>query len=92
MNTRLTKQESFRFQRALYRLMLLCFLYGMGSISESDSIADPSVYQAKQKGFLEEHQTLELHELRRVAVFLDSLASIRIFEDTRDRGLMATCK
>jgi len=34
--SRLTPAESFRFQRALHRIMLLCWLYGMDSISESD--------------------------------------------------------
>ena len=71
--------------------MLLCFLYGMGSISETD-IADPSVYQAEQKGFSEEYQTLELLELQRVVSFLKHLAFIRIFEGTTYMGPMEVCK
>ena len=63
--------------------MLLCFLYGMGSISESEMADghDPSVYQAKQKGFLEQYQTFELHELQRVVSFLKHLAFIGNFHD-----------
>ena len=91
MNTRLTKQESFRFQRALYRLMLLCLLYGMGSISESEMIHGhyPSVYH-KHKAFLKEYQTFELQELQRVVSFLKNLAFIRKPEDTMYVGSM--CK
>jgi hypothetical protein len=64
--------------------MLLCFLYGMGSISDSEMAAEhyPSVYQAKQKGFLEEYQTFELHEVQRVLSFLKQLAFIRHSEGT----------
>jgi hypothetical protein len=73
--------------------MLLCSLYGMGSISESKMIDGhyPSVYQ-KQKGFLEEYQTFELHELQRVVSFLKHLAFIRNLEGTRYMGAMEVCK
>ena len=73
--------------------MLFCFLYGMGSISESE-MADgryPSVYQA-QKGFLEEYQTFELYELQKVVSFLKHLAFIRNFEGTTYMGAMDVCK
>jgi len=69
--------------------MLLCFSYGMGSISESET-ADPSVYQAKQKGFLEQYQTFELLELQRVVSFLKHLAIIRSCEVYMNA--MAVCK
>ena len=66
----------------------------MGSISESEMADghDPSVYQAKQKGFLEQYQTLELNELERVASFLKHLAFVRNVEGTTYMGAMDICK
>ena len=74
--------------------MLLCSLYGMGSISESEMTDghDPSVYQAKQRGFLEQYQTFELHELQTVVTFLKRLAFIRNFEGTTYVGAINVCK
>ena len=98
MTSVLTEQESFRFQRALYRVMLLCFVHGMGSISEEEmseegySYVHLEKYQLGQKHFLEEYPTFELYEIQRVAFFVRYLASIRRFEDPLCIGMEDVCK
>jgi len=73
--------ESFRFQRALYRIMLVCWLYGMDSIPASDMqdkhypYAFCEIYQARQTKFLAGFPTDELFEIDRVVRFLVYMAS-----------------
>ena len=78
--------------------MLLCFVYGMGSIfasemgEEDDPWAHLKAYQLKQKHFLEEYPNAELYEIKKVASFLRHLGFIRILEDKTYLGSLDVCK
>ena len=80
--SRLTKRESFHFQRALYRIMLISWLYGMGSIPESDMQDEHypytfyEVYQSRQTNFLMEYPSDDLFEINRIARVLIYTATI----------------
>jgi hypothetical protein len=77
----LSYEESLGFQRAIYRIMLMSFAYGMGSISDAE-MADESYpyamldgYQLKQKRFLSGYTSVELQEIARVVRFLHDTSS-----------------
>ncbi|KAF8813460.1 hypothetical protein BYT27DRAFT_7180999 [Phlegmacium glaucopus] len=89
--SRLTKQESFRFQRALYRIMLVSWLYGMGSTPESDMQDEDYpysfVYQSRQTRFLMKYPSDDLFEINRIAGVLICTARIAM---EKDRGYQST--
>jgi len=87
MTSVLTEQESFRFQRALYRIMLCCGLYGM----ENTTLEPEDDVQPEQKDFFEEYVTNELYEISRVASFLKHLGSIRLREDRAILSVLDVC-
>lgn len=83
----LTEKESFRFQRALYRIMLCCRLYGM----ENTTFQPEDNVQPEQKDLFEEYITDELYEISRVAGFLKNLGSIRLREDRAIVSVLDVC-
>jgi len=86
--SRLTLVESFRFQRALYRIMLVCWLYGMDSIPASDMQDERyphafyKIYQARQTKFLRVFPIDDRYEINRVVAFLDYIASCVMMRDS----------
>lgn len=83
----LTEEESFHFQRALYRIMLCCGLYGM----ENTTLQPEDDVQPEQKDLFKEYVTDEIYEIYRVAVFLKYLGSVRLGEDCRTVSVLGTC-
>ena len=83
----LTEQESFRFERALYRIMLCCGLYGM----ENNTLQPEDDVQPEQKDLFKEYVTDELYEINRVAGFLRYLGFIRFHEDSGYSSIEYTC-
>lgn len=76
--SKLSHAESWRFQRTLYRISLLSYLYGMGSISRAEDYRDADTQLErnikKQKEFLETFSSQELLQIRYVAIFLQGIA------------------
>ena len=91
--SRLTKRESFHFQRALYRIMLVSWLYGMGSIPESDMQDEHypytfyEVYQSRQTNFLMKYPSDDLFEINRIARILIYTATIAMGEAVYQRHI-----
>jgi len=71
--------ESWRFQRTIYRIWLLSYLYGMGSVPTDRDSSQAGVrlsqYLSRQKRFLEDFDSTTLLQIRRVASFLRETAT-----------------
>ncbi|KDQ13413.1 hypothetical protein BOTBODRAFT_111608 [Botryobasidium botryosum FD-172 SS1] len=77
--SKLSYAESWRFQRALYRMWLLSYLYGMpppGSARESEEYQGEELERSipKQKDFLMKFSSRELLQIRYITFFLRTVA------------------
>lgn len=95
----LTHVESKRFQRALYRIMLLSFSYGIDSFTYQDKalknfFSDPDELDRnymKQKRFLNRLVSEGLCEIYKVSRFLQKTAFWAVGADGSFAGCLDVC-
>lgn len=95
----LTHIESKRFQRALYRIMLLSFSYGIDSFTYQDKalknfLSDPDELDrnyVKQKRFLNRFVSEGLCEIYKVSRFLQKTAFWAVGADGGFSGCLDVC-
>ncbi|KAK6996804.1 hypothetical protein R3P38DRAFT_3627815 [Favolaschia claudopus] len=69
----LTSEESWRFQRAMYRIMLFCNLFPSTSYSEDMDDECIEKIRRQRTAMLKEYPTTELQELHSVTKFLQGI-------------------
>ena len=100
--SKLSRVESVRFQRAMYRIWLMSVLFGPRRFVSRLGLADTSLYRKSdlakswkdQKTFLQKFSSQELFQIQKLAQFLTSTAEWAVVAEGDDdlRGTWHSCQ
>jgi len=87
--SKLSPIESLRFHRTIYRIWLVCVLFGAGSVDVGNT--DINDRLSAQQAFLQQFTSQDLHQMRLIALFLQSVMAEVAYAVGKSIGSLDVC-